>query len=255
MATFVLSGITGCGGGKNAIPANSGGGFSFTGAEASLGYSSTSAVVPVTGGASITASGYSGTTIVPSGVLPAGTTLGTDTPYAIIPAGIGFAGTILSGQGVTVNGVTTSGATVGSNGLLLQNVAIPVTEAGTPVTMTFPAQDVTLSRVLTIREISFAGSFYLLRNPVRIISPVPSDITGRIPNNGENAAGNSLTATWGAGNSGRTATLDIDYGTGFKLHQERVITNNKATFSNLTQDASNVPSSGIKSIKLSIGPR
>ena len=82
---------------------------------------------------------------------------------------------------------------------------------------------------------------------------MPIAVVGRIPGNGENAVGSVVTATFGPYNNGRSATLTVDYGNGFSLHQSTTISNNIAAFNNLQQDSSNVPATGVETVSFAIG--
>ncbi|AIE86154.1 hypothetical protein OP10G_2786 [Fimbriimonas ginsengisoli Gsoil 348] len=172
---------------------------------------------------------------------------------AIIPINTGFLGAVPAGSQLIVNGTANSGAFVNTNGLLAQSVGLPVTEAGTDYTLEFPDADLNTNRVLTVHHTIFSGKFYLQLNPLRIISPVPVDLVGRIPNNGQNAAGSVVTALFGPGNNGRSARLFIDYGNGFALDKTVTIANNRAVFANIQHDNSNVPVTGVETLAFIIG--
>lgn len=250
LAAVVLA--VGCGGeGTAHIPSGS---VNFEGANPVVGSPGTDVVVPPTGGAETTVTGVSGTTIIPSGVDD--TVVTTDDHLAVIPAGTGFPGIITGSPNVTVNGVENSGVTVTNNGLLAVNMALPVQPgpAGTHYTISTPASALTTSRVLHTQSVEFSGTFYLFLSPFRLISPVPIALQGSIPNDGENAAGSFVNAWWGPGNTGRTATLFIDYGNGFTRQQTRTIDGSgQAAFRNFITDASNVPSTGVKLIRFTVG--
>jgi len=128
-----------------------------------------------------------------------------------------------------------------------------VTEAGTPYELSFPRVDANTDRALTIQHTVFSGKIYLRLNPLQIISPLPVDLVGRIPNNGQNAAGSAVTALFGAGNNGRSAHLHISYGNGFVLDKTVTIANNRAVFADLFTDASNVPKSGVDTVAFIVG--
>lgn len=245
----------GCGGDGTAhLPTGT---INFSGAETLAGQPASDTTVPATGGATTTVPGVSGTTIIPSGSVAPGTTVQTTDYLAIIPAGTGFLGALTGGNSVTVNGVTNSGGTVGSNGLLTQNLALPVEPgaAGTHYTLSYPATNLNTSRVLTVQNIVFEGTFYLKLTPVRIISPVPIDLKGSLPNNGENAFGSFMNVWWNPNNAGRSAKLFIDYGNGFTIQQTQIIdSKGYASFRNLVQDASNIPATGVQTVKFTIGP-
>lgn len=246
-AIFVM---TGCGGnGTTHLPS---GRANYVGSATVATTTTESATVPATGGATVTTE--AGTAVVPSGVAPAGTTYPSGTPMALIPINTGFRGSVPAGSQVTVNGVADSGGTVQTNGLLGVNLVLPVTEAGTSYTLRYPASTLDTSRVLNVQEMIFKGTFYLRTSPVRVISPVPFDIVGSLPNNGENAFGSFMNVTWGAGNVGRKATLFIDYGNGFSIQQTQTIdANNYAAFKNLFIDPSKVPNTGVKTVSFTVG--
>jgi hypothetical protein len=245
---FVLGAVAaafGCGGSSDRItPA--GGAVNFAGGAATLSQPTETKTVPGQGGTFVATA--QGNVIVPSGVTDP--TVTPNTFLAVLPAGFGFRGAFTPGADLVVNGVTNSGARVGIDGLLDHPVGLPVTEAGVPYTLSFP--DGTLdTRALTVANFVFEGTFYLRTN--QVISPVPISLTGSIPNNGENAVGAHISATFSAGNNGRSATLTIDYGTGFVLQQTKTIANNAVSFSDLSMDTQNVPNTGVQTIKLAIG--
>jgi len=251
LAAVVIA--VGCGGeGTAHLPS---GVVNFNGSETILGQSTTNVVVPPTGGTEITVTGVSGTTIIPSGVEDS--TVTTDDHLAIIPAGTGFLGVITAGQTITVNGVTASGATVNNNGLLGVNIALPVTpgDAGTFYDLVCPAQALNTSRVLHVGNVEFRGTFYVKFSPLRLISPVPIDLKGSLPNDGENAFGSFMNVWWNPNNAGRQATLFIDYGNGFTLQQTRTIdSTGYAAFRNFVPDPSNVPTTGVQLVRFTVGP-
>lgn len=241
----------GCGGSKNNVSGTGSSGQINFGGEQGTSTSFNVPTVPATGGTTVTAGGE--TIVVPSGSNFSGTPIGSTASYAIIPAGTGFTGTFSPGSQVTVNGVPTSGAVVGTDGKLDLALALPATTAGTSYDLKFPGGTVD-TRALTIQSMSFSGKFYL--NPLSI--PVPYTLAGKIPNNGENAAGADVTAFF-VGCNGRTATLTIYYTanhtTGFKLQQTQTIASDKARFRNFTTDAQNVPATGVDEISLVVGDK
>jgi len=264
--------IVGCGGSNSVAPAPIGAVlYPVTTADGST--LTQSALVPDSGGVQVSTGDLAtgGNAIIPSGAVPPGTTLGAGTQLAVIPRGFGFEGSFTSGSQVTVNNNANSGVTIGSGGLTTQNVALPVSNGtnGTPngsfYSISFPGGSLnTISpgvkpfspKILTIQTTQFNGQYYVLlvNNKVQVISPVPTSVTGNIPNNGQNAAGSKVICLFGPGNNGRSATLNIDYGNGFSLSQEKVIASNKVTFSNLQLDSSNVPRTGIKLLEFTVGP-
>lgn len=209
------------------------------------------AVMPATGGV-IVHTADNGDVLIPSVAVPAGTVIHAGDPLTVIPAGTGFVGSFAPGTQVEVNGESNSGAMLGSDGLLDQKIGFPSTDAGMQESMSFPGGDLT-TRSLTVQRFEFAGRFYVQRSPFRIVSPVPIALVGALPNNGENAAGSTVTAAFGPGNNGRTATLFIDYGTGFTLQKTVTIENNRCVFANIQTDQQNVPPTGVQLVRLSIG--
>jgi len=252
-ALAAIVAAVGCAGeGTAHIPSGT---LNFTGAETITGTSTAPATVPATGGTTVTTDA-GGSATIPSGAVPAGTTLPAGTVFGIVPSGTGFLGAISPGALVTVNGTANSGGTVNSNGLLGVNLALPVApgDAGTHYDLSLPAEVLNTSRVLHVGQIIFSGNFYIRLNPVRVVSPVPIDLRGQLPNDGENAFGSFISATWGPGNSGRTATLFIDYGNGFTLHQTQVINaRGQAIFRNFVPDSSNIPATGVALVSFTIG--
>jgi hypothetical protein len=257
----------GCGGTSVPKGNNASGLVKYSGTTTTTGNLTSNATVPATGGTTVqtTADGIPDPATIPSGALPAGSTVSPADTLAIIPLGTGFPGTFSSGLQLSVNGVSDSGIGVSSTGATQQNMALPVSPgaAGTLYTLSYPGGDLKTTPaigqvnpfVLTIHSTVFTGKFYVLINGGRaqVISPVPIDLAGRIPNNGQNAVGSVVKASFGPGNNGRTATLTVDYGTGFALNQTRTITGNAVTFSNLKQDTSNVPTTGIAVLSLKVG--
>lgn len=64
-----------------------------------------------------------------------------------------------------------------------------------------------------------------------------------------------MNTTYGSGNSGRSAKLFVDYGTGFQLNQLRPITSGlSAFFSDVIVDSQNVPATGVELVSFTIGP-
>jgi hypothetical protein len=226
-------------------------------------------LVPASGGAAAVVS-VDGTdtnvTIASTGVE---NNVAADSPMAFLLQGSRpAAGTFTSGTGIQVGTVNDpaalrasaalSGGSVDGTGALNQTIALPVSEAtGSDYAIGFPQGNVE-TRFLTVRFWFFYGRFYVVRTGARrfrVVSPVPEQINGTIPNNGENAAGHSVSCFWGSGNNGRHATLFISYGNGFQLLQAQTIANNTATFSNLAQDDSNVPANGVDLVAFIIGNR
>ena len=265
--------VVGCGGSNSVAPTPIGAVlYPVTTADGST--LTQSAVVPDSGGVQVVTgdSATGGNAIIPSGAVAAGTALGAGTQLAVIPRGFGFEGSFTAGSQVTVNNNANSGITVGPGGLTTQNVALPVTDGtnGTPngtfYSISFPSGSLnTISptvkkfspKLLTIQTTQFNGQYYVLvvNNQVQVISPVPTSISGAIPNNGQNAAGSVVACTFGNGNNGRSTTLHIDYGNGFTLSQVKVIANNRVTFRDLQSDSSNVPKTGIRLLEFTVGPR
>jgi hypothetical protein len=244
--------LAGCGGsgGSSAGPAS--GNLHFSGAETISATLTNSTVIPPTGGVVVATS--AGSAVIPSGSVAGGTNLPDGTALAVIPQGFGFDGSFNLGASLSVNNVTNTGAGIGANGHLSQAVALPVPAgaAGIHHSISFPHGNLD-TRALTVRKFTFSGKFYLRTDPFRVIVPVPTNITGRIPNDGENAVGSDVTATFGAGNNGRSATLSIDYGTGFILSQTKTITNNQARFVSFSGDTQPVPATGVSEVKLEVG--
>lgn len=243
----------GCGGSSSTTTQPATGTLNFSGGDQVQTTPTTTTTVPATGGSTIsTAAG--GTAVVPSGSVPAGTTVDPSVPVLIVPKNTGFTGTYTSGVSLGVNDATDTGAAVSTSGLLAQDVALPITDPvnGTPYTLTFPAGTLNTSRDLTVKQTTLSGRIYIRNN--MIISPIPTDLAGTLPNNGQNAVHTAVIASFGAGNDGRTATLTVDYGTGFVLHQTKTISNNGVTFQDLTTDTQSVPSTGVKLVSLAVGP-
>lgn len=244
-ALAVLLAAVGCGGSGKSIHLLSGN-VNFTGVNTISDTLTEPATVPATGGTTITTS--AGATVIPSGVAEA--SYPADTPLAILPVGMGFKLNSITSNSLSVNGVSNSGIGLNANGKTSVAVALPVSEAGTPYTLSFSGASLD-TRDLTVGTISFTGKFYF-RNET-IVSPIPVSIIGQIPNDGENAGGSTVTTNYGPGNDGRTATLDVVYGNGFELHQTQVISEGKAVFKNLFIDATPVPDSGVQSVSFTIG--
>lgn len=248
----IVVGVGCAGNGTAHIPSGS---LNFSGAETVAATSTADATVPATGGTTTTTS--AGSAVIPSGSVPPGTVLPAGSPFAILPSGTGFIGSTGSGSQVSVNGVSDSGATIGPSDLLSVNVALPVSAgaAGSLYDLSMPAANLNTSRSLHVGSIVFSGRFYISSlTPLKIISPVPKKLAGVLPNDGENASGSYIKATWGPGNSGRSATLFIDYGNGFTLHQTKTIDGSgNANFTNFVPDASNIPSTGIAVLSFTIG--
>lgn len=251
---FILAALAvvavGCSGsGSNPVIAANGG-VNFSGAEADAATATTDTAIPAAGGAEVSTS--EGDAVVPSG---AGSTVQAGDTLAVLPAGIGLLGDFAAGSTLRVNGVTNSGAFLGTDGLSDQALAFPVSTEGTPYTLAFPAGTLDTTRALTVGEFVFSGKWYVFFEPLSFSIPVPTGLTGTIPNNGQNAVGADVTATFLSGCNGRSATLRIVYGggTGFVLEQTRTIANNRVRFNNITQDAVNVPNSGVSSVRLTVG--
>ncbi|MGV3615345.1 MAG: hypothetical protein ACO1SV_08430 [Fimbriimonas sp.] len=153
-----------------------------------------------------------GASIVPSGALPAGTTESTTYP--------------------------------------ISNSRFPFPPRP-PYTLSFPAGRLN-TRDLDVQRFELVGNWSILFEPLSFSIPVPTGMTGTIPQNGQNAVGSDITATF-IGCDGRTATLVIDYGNGFTLQQTRTITDDKARFRNLTTDSTNVPGVGVETVRLTVG--
>jgi len=253
-ASLAILGGAGCAGSGAVKPSFATGNLNFSGAEQTTDTSTAPATVPATGGTTITTAGGV-TAVIPSGSVPGGTTLPAGTIFVIIPAGVGFAGTTPAGGQLVINSVTNSGALVGLNGLLSVNVAIPVTPGpdGTLYSISFPNASLSTSRALTVQNIEFTGKFYILANPLRVVSPVPVGLEGSLPNNGQNAAGSNVLATFASGNNGRSANLFVDYGTGFKLNQTRSVASLQTRFTNLRFDSQNVPQNGVRLVRFIVG--
>jgi len=246
--------VVGCGGdGTVHLPTGT---VNFSGAEAVSGHPAADTTVPASGGATTTVPGVSGTTVIPSGSVPPGTTVETTDYLVVIPSGTGFLGSVTGSPSISVNGTEDSGATVQSNGLLSTNVALPVPtgDTGKSYTIGYPTSSLNTDRVLTVQQIQFVGRFYVKLSPLRVYSPVPIQLKGSLPNNGENAFGSFMNVWWNPLNAGRTATLFIDYGNGFKISQTRTIdATGYAAFRNFIPDNSNVPANGVALVKFTVG--
>ncbi len=242
--------LTGCSSGSSTTP-TSGPSNSVTGKTTQSSATATSLVtVPQAGGTTqtLTVSGQQITAVVPSGAAD----VSVGAPLAVVQRGSApLSGSYPPGASITVNGVANSGLTIDSTGAIAQNAALPVDPTvGTDYTLALPAGDLQ-TRALTVQKTNFSGRYYV-RNGV-LVSPFPISITGKIPNNGENAAGSKVTATFGTGNNGRAAHLTIDYGNGFVLDQTQIIASNQVTFQNFSPDASNVPAGGVASLTFAVG--
>jgi len=254
--------LIGCGGSSASVGLPASGNANFNGSTTVSTTSTSAATVPASGGTTISTgdAGTGGTAVIPSGAVSAGTVVPPGTELAVIPAGTGFSGNFSVGSSLSVNGVADSGIGVSGTGLTAVNMALPVAAGGTSYTLTYPggnlntfAVEAKQPRILTIRATSIVGRYYVLTGPLRVISPVPTEITGRIPNNGQNAMFASVVAGFGPGNNGRTATLTIDYGTGFGLNKTETIANSRVAFDDLQKDSQNVPANGIALIRLVVG--
>lgn len=244
LAAFAVV-AAGCGGGgSNPVP-SANGGVNFEGTPAVGASASEDAVIPATGGTTVTTS--EGEVVVPSG---SGAAVTTDTDLVILPAGLGFLGSFSADSTLRVNGVANSGVGLGSDGLTDQVVGLPATAAGTSYTLAFPGGTLDTSRALTVGEFTFSGKFYFGGGILSI--PVPYALSGTLPQNGQNAVGAAINATF-LGCNGRSATLTVTYGNGFVLQQTHVITNNQALFSNMTTDSSSVPAGGVQEVRLVVG--
>ena len=241
--------LTGCSSGSSTTP--TGPSNSVTGKTAqAAGTSSAPITVPATGGVTqnVTVNGQQVSAVVPSGAA----SVSAGAPLAVVTSGSApLSGAYLAGSSITVNGVANSGLTINSTGAISQNAALPVDPvSGTDYTLSLPTGSLQ-TRALTVQKTSFSGRYYV-RNGV-LVSPFPTNITGAIPNNGENASGSKVTATFSAGNDGRAAHLTIDYGNGFVLDQTQLIASSQVTFQNFTADASNVPANGVASLTFAVG--
>jgi len=261
-----LAVVTGCGGGGEGGIGASG---KLTGNTTQSSGASTNTVaipVPAAGGTEVKVlvGGKEVAVIVPSSTItdniPPGAVISViETGSALIQgdfgdgAALGIGGD-LDSAGASLAGKT-SGITLSALGNLVQSLGIPIAPGptGTRIVLSLPQGNVK-TRTLTIGKTSIDGNSYIRGG--KTISHVPTKLEGNIPNNGENAAGAKETVTWGEGNVGRLATLDIVYGNGFSLHQSRSIkTDNTATFENLTVDSQNVPDGGVESVLLTVGPQ
>jgi len=272
--------LSGCGGSASVTQPTASGKLGFAGSSTVTTTSSGSTTVPASGGTIVgtSDSGTGGTAVIPSGAVPPNTVLPAGTQLAVIPLGTGFPGTFAADGAMGVNGNLNSGVGVSGSGVTTVNAALPVTDGtnGTPdgtfYTLTFPGGDLSTTprtkrstapatgvatpEVLTIQNTVFTGQFYvrIVSGRPAVISPVPIYISGRIPNNGQNASGATVACQFGPGNIGRSATLTIDYGNGFQLRQTRTISNNSVGFSDIQRDSSNVPVTGVQLLQFDIGP-
>ncbi|MGV3615344.1 MAG: hypothetical protein ACO1SV_08425 [Fimbriimonas sp.] len=248
LAALAVAAVGCGGGGSNPTLDEATGVINYVGATPTPSAPEAAVVVPASNG--VVVSTGEGEALIPSGAVPAGTTVDGEDTLAVFEAGFGFPGVFSPTAQVRVNGVAQSGALVGTDGLTDQAIAVPVSEAGITHTLSFPAGTLD-TRMLDVGSLNFEGSFYI-RN-ARIISPIPTSLAGNIPNNGENAGGTHLTATFLEGNNGRTVTLRVVYGNGFVLAQTRTISNDKVRFANLTTDTTSVPGNGVESISFIVG--
>ena len=171
-------------------------------------------------------------------------------------------GTVLSGNfGPTGGSVsigpnraaltTNTGITVNTAGVLNQRVAVPVDPvAGTAYAIGFPQGNVE-TRELTVGGVIFEGRIYFTGG--NFISPIPIELKGFLPKNGENAVSSFMSVRWGPGNNGRSARLRVTYGNGFVLDQTQTIAASKALFANFSTDSSNVPATGVQLVEFLIG--
>jgi hypothetical protein len=253
LAAFAVLAAAGCGGDGNNPTPSANGAINFSGAEAAAATSNESVNVPATGGAEVSTT--IGDAIIPSGAPTNEGTVSAGETLATFPAGVGLLGNFAAGSTLRVNGVTNSGAQLGADGLSDQALAFPVSTEGTPYTLAFPAGTLDTTRALSVGEFVFSGKWYVSFEPLRFSIPVPTGLSGTIPNNGQNAKGADVVATFLPGCNGRTATLRIVYGggTGFVLEQTRTIANNSVRFTNFQEDSVNVPNSGVSSVSLTVG--
>ena len=124
--------LAGCGGSSSVSSASSSGSVNFNGSSTSTGALTTDSTVPASGGATVQTSvnGTLGSAVIPSGAVAGGATVSSTEALAILPINTGFQGSYLSGQQMTVNGVSQSGVGISASGLTEENVALPVA-AGT----------------------------------------------------------------------------------------------------------------------------
>ncbi len=242
--------VAGCGGGSSTLvsgPTNTVSGTSKQTSSAAT----TAVTVPATGGAtqSITVGTGTVAAVIPSGTA---TPVVPGTQLAVVNSGSTLlTGSFTANTSVTVNGVSNSGVTVDSTGAISQNVALPIDPtSGSAYEFDLPVGTLQ-SRGLASKKTTFSGRFYI--TGTGIVSPFPTNVTGKIPNNGENAKGSTVTTTFGPGNNGRTVRLTVDYGNGFVLDQTQTIASNTVTFQNFATDASNIPATGVASITVAVG--
>lgn len=236
----------GCGGGgSNPVP-SANGGVNFSGAETVPTTASSDAVIPATGG--VVVSSGEGDVVVPSG---SGATVTAGSDLATLPAGVGLLGSFAAGSTLTVNGVTNSGLSLGTDGLSDQASGFPVADGGTNYTLAFPAGTLDTTRALTVGSFVLTGRWYV--RPTLSI-PVPISLSGTIPQNGQNAVGADVVATFLPGCNNRSATLTVTYGNGFVLQQTRTIAANQVRFTNFTTDSVSIPAGGVQEVRLSVGP-
>lgn len=252
LSAFAVLAVAGCGGGGNNPSPSANGAINYEGVPAASGFASESTPVPATGGATVSTG--EGDVLIPSGAVAGGSTVSSETPLAIFPAGIGFPGTYAAGSTLRVNGVTNSGAATGTDGLTDTALAFPVSTEGTLYTLSFPAGALNTTRDLNVGRFDLVGRWYIFFEPLSFSIPVPTSIEGTLPQNGQNARGADVVATF-IGCNGRTATLRVVYGggTGFVLQQTRTIEDGQVRFTNLTEDSVPVPNSGVESVTLTVG--
>lgn len=210
--------------------------------------------------------------------VPAGftATVTPATPLLVIPAGtkplelansttfkVAVGNTLAASQAALAAG--TSGITVNADGSIAVNIAIPLNEpaaaagsrAATPVVLLLPQGNVK-TRDLTFQNFVVNGATYVVRNAdgsTSIISPFPSNITGTIPQNGENTDGANIVATYGTGNTGRQTSLDLVYdsshssSTGAPIVSAAALT---ATYKGFGTNT--IPANGVTSITINVGP-
>jgi len=271
-----LIAVVGCGGGGGESSLGASGTISGRTSQSVSTAPSTPTTVPTTGGLTISLPvvAPNGTTTTQQVTIPSTAIFATvpaNSPLFVLNAGSALLnGTFASGVGIggdlasSLASIPTSGVSLSNLGAFLQNVALPIPPGpnGSRLVITLPQGNVT-TRALTVAHTVFDGKFYVdldSHGNLLITSPLPLTQTGKIPNNGENAVGSDQLCTFGPGNAGRNATLDIDYGNGFKLHQAHAIaldSNNNLSvhFFDLTTDTSAVPQGGVDTVSLKIGNR
>lgn len=204
-----------------------------------------------------------------------GTTVTPDTPLLVIPAGtkpialantttvkVAVANDLAAAQAVLAAG--NSAITVNPDGSIAVDIAIPLNQpdaapgsrAATPVTLLLPQGNVNTTRELTFQSFAVNGTTYVLRNgdgTVTIVSPFPTNIGGTIPQNGQNTAGSSIVATYGAGNAGRETSLVVQYDASNASNTGATIQSNlTATYNGRGKNT--VSSTGVQSITINVGP-